>query len=98
MKTVIFVVFISLGCVFFLAPIVITLCYFMKKWKCSKSVEKNEMVHLDEHRKMSENIFQGPNGMKTMAITIDDDLHVHGEEEVTKNEKIGKGDYSTSKV
>ncbi|GJX57116.1 hypothetical protein Tco_0287013 [Tanacetum coccineum] len=49
------------------------------------------MVHVDEHLKVSENIFQGPNGMKTVAITIDDDLHAHGKKERAKNEKLGKG-------
>ncbi|CAI9287039.1 unnamed protein product [Lactuca saligna] len=37
-----------------------------------------------------ENVVQGPNGMKTVAITIDDDLHVDEEEESRKKEKLGK--------
>lgn len=52
--------------------------------------EKSEMVHIDEHLKVNENILQGPNGTKLVAITIDDDLHVDEEEECRKNEKLGK--------
>ncbi|PWA41026.1 tracheary element differentiation-related 6 [Artemisia annua] len=89
--TVIFVVFISFGCVFFLALALFAFCCFIKKCKCSKTTEKSEMVHVDEHLKVSENILQAPNGMKTVAITIDDDLHVHEKEERAKNEKLGKG-------
>lgn len=98
MTTIVFIVFVSFGCVFFLAFGLIALCFIIKKWECSKTVEKGEMVHVDEHMKVSENIFQGPNGKKTVAITIDDDLHVHDEEDVIKNEKIGRGSSSTSKA
>ncbi|KAI3820389.1 hypothetical protein L1987_07935 [Smallanthus sonchifolius] len=94
MTTIVFIVFISFGCVFFLALATIAFCYFIKKWKCNKTTEKNETVHVDEHLKASENILQGPNGMKTVAITIDDDLHVHEEDEAIKNEKIGKDVFS----
>lgn len=54
------------------------------------------MVHIDEHLKVNENIFQGPNGMKTVAITIDEDLHAHGKEDCVKNEKVGKGLHQTN--
>lgn len=87
---VILVVFVSFGCVFFLVPILFALCYIIKKLKCSKMAEKTEMVHIDEHLKVSENVVQGRNGMKAVAITIDDDLHVDEEEECRKNEKLGK--------
>ncbi|KAL7582360.1 hypothetical protein Lser_V15G45710 [Lactuca serriola] len=88
--TVIFVVFVSFGCVFFLALPLFALCYILKKSKCNKMAEKSEMVHIDEHLKVNENILQGPNGTKLVAITIDDDLHVDEEEECRKNEKLGK--------
>ncbi|KAL7599684.1 hypothetical protein Lser_V15G24387 [Lactuca serriola] len=87
---VILVVFVSFGCVFFLVPILFALCYIIKKLKCSKMAEKTEMVHIDEHLKVRENVVQGPNGMKAVAITIDDDLHVDEEEESRKKEKLGK--------
>lgn len=89
--TVIFVVFVSFGCVFLLALASIAFCWFIKKCKCSKTTEKSEMVHIDEHLKVSENILQGPNGTKTVAITIDDDLHADEKEACAKNENLGKG-------
>nr|C1PGW0.1 RecName: Full=Protein TRACHEARY ELEMENT DIFFERENTIATION-RELATED 6 [Zinnia elegans]BAH57853.1 tracheary element differentiation-related 6 [Zinnia elegans] len=92
----IFIVFVSFGCVFVLGIAAFVLCCLIKKWKCSKAIEKNEMVHVDQHLQVHENILQGPNGMKTVAITVDDDLHVHDEEECVKNEKLGTA--STSKA
>ncbi|KAL8243279.1 hypothetical protein R6Q59_009537 [Mikania micrantha] len=98
MATVIFVVFVSFGCVFFLALASVALCCFIKKWKCSKTTEKSELVHVDEHLKVSENIVKGPNGMRNVAITIDDDLHVHEEEVDIKNEKLGQSSCTTSQA
>ncbi|KAI3717962.1 hypothetical protein L1987_69917 [Smallanthus sonchifolius] len=60
------------------------------RFKCSKTTNKEEMVHVDEHLKVRENIVQTPNGMKAVSITVDDDLHVDEEQESMKNEKIGK--------
>ncbi|KAI3789064.1 hypothetical protein L2E82_01851 [Cichorium intybus] len=56
----------------------------------SKTTEKNELVHVDEHLKVTENVLQGPNGMKAVAITVEDDLHVDEEEECRKKEKFEK--------
>ncbi|KAK9072188.1 hypothetical protein SSX86_008620 [Deinandra increscens subsp. villosa] len=87
---ILFVVFVSVGCVFFLALTSLALWFIVKKSKCSKTTNKQEMVHVDEHLKVRENIVQGPNGMKAVSITVDDDLHVDEEQECKKNEKIGK--------
>ncbi|KAL4588547.1 hypothetical protein LXL04_001438 [Taraxacum kok-saghyz] len=71
-------------------PTLFALCWIIKKYKCSKRSEKNEMVHVDEHLKVRENVVQGPNGMKAVAISIDDDIHVDEEDESRKEEKLGK--------
>nr|GFB44848.1 tracheary element differentiation-related 6 [Tanacetum cinerariifolium] len=60
-----------------------TRCFFLKR-----RVSKTEMVHVDEHLKVSENVLQGPN-RKAVSITIDDDLHIDEEEEYRKNENFG---------
>ncbi|KAI3672824.1 hypothetical protein L6452_38924 [Arctium lappa] len=86
MATVIFVIFVSFGCVFFLGFVVFALCCIVKKLKCSKTADKSELVHVDEHLKVSENAVQGSNGMKVVSITIDDDLHVDEKEDYRKNE------------
>nr|GFC95361.1 tracheary element differentiation-related 6 [Tanacetum cinerariifolium] len=52
------------------------------------------MVHVDEHLKVSENVFQGLN-RKAVSITIDDDLHIDEEEEYRKNENFGKDLHQT---
>ncbi|KAJ9564791.1 hypothetical protein OSB04_000757 [Centaurea solstitialis] len=86
MATTIFVVFVSFGGVFFLGFTVFALWCILKKSKCSKASNKSELVHIDEHLKVSENAVQGPNGMKVVSITIDDDLHVDEQEDCRKNE------------
>ncbi|GJV95197.1 hypothetical protein Tco_1546774 [Tanacetum coccineum] len=95
MATVVFVVLVSFGCFFFLAPTLFALCYIIKKWKCKKTTSKKEMVHVDEHLKVSENVMKGPDGRKAVSITIDDDLHIDEEEEHKKNENFGKDLHQT---
>nr|GEY38351.1 tracheary element differentiation-related 6 [Tanacetum cinerariifolium] len=95
MTTVVFVVLVSFGCFFFLAPTLFALCYIIKKWKCKKTTSKKEMVHVDEHLKVSENVVKGPDGRKAVSISIDDDLHIHEEEEYMKNEKSRKDLHQT---
>nr|GFB71222.1 tracheary element differentiation-related 6 [Tanacetum cinerariifolium] len=55
---------------------------------------KTEMVHVDEHLKVRENVLQGPN-RKAVSIMIDDDLHIDEEEEYRKNENFGKDLHQT---
>ncbi|KAI3672823.1 hypothetical protein L6452_38923 [Arctium lappa] len=86
MATIVFIVFYSFGCACFLALASVALYCFIKKSKCTKTTEKDEMMHVDEHLKVKEDILEGPNGTKTVAITIDDDLHVHENKESSKNE------------
>lgn len=93
--SVIFIVFVSFGCFFFLAFALFALCNIVKKLECSKAVEKAEVAHVDEHLKVSENVVQGLNGIKVVSITIDDDLHADGDEECRKNEKFGKASNQT---
>ncbi|KVH99640.1 hypothetical protein Ccrd_022121 [Cynara cardunculus var. scolymus] len=87
---IIFIVLVSFGCVFFSAFALFALFCIIKKSKCSKTTKQSELVKVDEHLKVRENIAQGRNGMKTVAITIDDDLHVEEAETCMKNEKLGK--------
>ncbi|MFS7964268.1 hypothetical protein Hanom_Chr08g00748161 [Helianthus anomalus] len=88
--TTIFIVFVSFGCVFFLAFAICALWFIVKKWECSAEAQKQDVVHVDEHVKVRENIVQAPNGTKAVSITVDDDLHADEEQECRKNERIGK--------
>ncbi|KAJ0765553.1 hypothetical protein HanPI659440_Chr08g0304801 [Helianthus annuus] len=88
--TTIFIVFVSFGCVFFLAFALCALWFIVKKWDCNAAAQKQDAVHVDEHVKVRENIVQAPNGMKAVSITVDDDFHADEEQECRKNERIGK--------
>ncbi|XP_076891209.1 uncharacterized protein LOC143542527 [Bidens hawaiensis] len=81
-STVIVVVFVSCGGVFFLAFVMVALWCFLKKRK--KMVTKAENVHFDEHRKVSERIVQGPNGTESVILSVEDDIHI--EEDIRKSE------------
>ncbi|MFS7940997.1 hypothetical protein Hanom_Chr05g00470961 [Helianthus anomalus] len=88
--TVIVVVFVSFGCVFFVGLALVAWCFIMNTAKCSKTTNKDEMVHVDEHLKVRKNFVKGPNGTEAVSISVDDDLHIDEQDERTKNEKVGK--------
>ncbi|CAH8356220.1 unnamed protein product [Eruca vesicaria subsp. sativa] len=86
--TTVVVVFVSLGCVMFLAFLAFVICFMIKKkWK--KNTEKNEIVRVDEHYKMKEAIVEGPHGPEAVVLSVEDDVHM--EDVVKKGEKkVGK--------
>lgn len=47
------------------------------------------MVHIDEHKKITETIVPGPFGKPTVIISVEDDVHV--DEVIKKNEAVGHG-------
>ncbi|KAL3591452.1 hypothetical protein D5086_010092 [Populus alba] len=89
-STVIIVVFVSLGGLFFLAFLSVALCCFIKKKK-NKTVQKTEILEFDEHTKVQEAIIPGPHGEKITVLNIEEDVHLV--EEIKKNEKLAEGSH-----
>ncbi|XP_058097319.1 protein TRACHEARY ELEMENT DIFFERENTIATION-RELATED 7A [Magnolia sinica] len=87
-NTVIIVVFVSLGGLFFLAFLAVALCCFIKKKK-KKMVQETEVVDIDEHIKVQEAIVPGPRGPHAVILSVEDDIQIH--EDIKKNEIVGQG-------
>ncbi|KAL6218098.1 PREDICTED: uncharacterized protein LOC101295780 [Fragaria vesca subsp. vesca] len=85
--TVIVIVFISFGSVFFLAFLAIALCCFLKKKK-KKTIQETEVIHFDEHRKIKEAIVEGPHGPQAVVLSVEDDVHI--DEAIRKDETSEK--------
>ncbi|XP_019057309.1 PREDICTED: uncharacterized protein LOC104806849 [Tarenaya hassleriana] len=87
--TVIVVVFVSVGCVLFLAFFACVIC-FLFRMKCKKRVEKTETVQVDEHLKVREAIVDGPHGPHAVVISVEDDVRI--QDEIKKDEKAHGND------
>ncbi|XP_068319801.1 protein TRACHEARY ELEMENT DIFFERENTIATION-RELATED 7-like [Pyrus communis] len=83
--TVIVIVFISLGSVFFLAFLAVALLCYIKRRK-KKTIQETDFIHIDKHRKIKEAIVEGPNGPQAVVLSVEDDVHI--DEEIRKNETI----------
>ncbi|KAL0438191.1 UNVERIFIED_CONTAM: protein TRACHEARY ELEMENT DIFFERENTIATION-RELATED 6 [Sesamum latifolium] len=84
--TVIVIVFISFGSVFFLALCLFTLWCLIKKRK-KKAVEETDIIRTtDKHLRVKEAIVEGPHGPETVVLSIEEDKHT--KEEIVKNEKV----------
>ncbi|KAK3007258.1 hypothetical protein RJ639_016241 [Escallonia herrerae] len=92
-STVIIVVFVSLGGLFFLAFLSVALCCFLKKKK-KKTRQETDIIKVDEHLKVHEVIIPGPHGAETVVLSIDEDIHI--QEEIKKNETVGKASHIVS--
>ncbi|XP_062097295.1 protein TRACHEARY ELEMENT DIFFERENTIATION-RELATED 7A-like [Humulus lupulus] len=90
--TVIVIVFISVGGVFFLAFFAAALFCFLKRKK--KTVQKTKLVHFDEHEKVTKAIVEGRHGTEAVVLSVEDDVHI--EEEVLKSEKVGESLHAKS--
>ncbi|KAL5862342.1 hypothetical protein ACOSQ3_003628 [Xanthoceras sorbifolium] len=73
-STVITVVFVSLGGLFFLAFLSVALCCFIKK-KMKRTVQKAEIIKVDEHVKAQEAVIPGPHG-EQIIVLIEEDVHI----------------------
>ncbi|XP_010500120.1 PREDICTED: uncharacterized protein LOC104777543 [Camelina sativa] len=71
--TVVVVVFVSLGCVMFLAFLAFVIWFLIKK-RSRKHRERSEAVRVDEHFKMKEAIVEGPDGKKSVVLSVEDDV------------------------
>ncbi|EXB70694.1 hypothetical protein L484_023880 [Morus notabilis] len=91
--TVIVIVFISVGGVFFLAFLAAALFCFLKKRK-KRTVQETDIIHFNEHKKIKEAIVEGPHGIETVVLSVEDDIHI--DEEKQKNEKVGEGLHAKS--
>lgn len=73
-----------------MAFLCIALCCFIKKRK-KRAVQETDIVRIDEHAKIHEAIIQGPHGAQAVILSIDEDVHV--QEEIKRNEMVGKGSH-----
>ncbi|CAA7404536.1 unnamed protein product [Spirodela intermedia] len=81
-STVIVVVFVSLGGLFLLAFMAAALCCLAKKKKMKKKVvvvAETDVVHVEDHVRVHENIFPGPHGEHIVVVSVDEDLRVNEE-------------------
>ncbi|KAL2232283.1 uncharacterized protein LOC105179787 [Sesamum indicum] len=83
--TVIVIVFISFGSVFFIAFCLFALWYLIKKRK-KKAVQETDIIRTDKHLRVKEAIVEGPHGPETVVLSIEEDKDT--EEEIVKNEKV----------
>ncbi|XAR49626.1 hypothetical protein NMG60_11032891 [Bertholletia excelsa] len=86
--TVIIIVFISFGGLFFLAFVAVALCCWIKKRKKKMMVKETDVIHVHEHLEVKEAIVPGPRGPEVVVLSVEDDVHV--EEEIKKSEKLGE--------
>ncbi|XP_051150943.1 protein TRACHEARY ELEMENT DIFFERENTIATION-RELATED 6-like [Andrographis paniculata] len=73
-SSIVVILFISFGCIFFFA-----LCFFgawfLIKSKKKKTVRGTEVIRSDEHFKVKEDIVSGPGGEKAVALSVEKDKH-----------------------
>lgn len=62
-------------------------CCIQKRKK--KKTQQADIVHIDEHKKVTETIVPGPFGKPTVVISVEDDVHV--DEVIKKNAQLGHG-------
>lgn len=79
--------FVSFGGLLFFAFLAAALFCCLKKRK-KKTFEEAEVIRFDEHRRVKEEIVEGPYGTEAVVLSIEDDVHI--EEEVKKAEKFEK--------
>uniref|UniRef100_A0A1J3GAH4 Protein TRACHEARY ELEMENT DIFFERENTIATION-RELATED 6 n=1 Tax=Noccaea caerulescens TaxID=107243 RepID=A0A1J3GAH4_NOCCA len=87
--TVVVVVFVSLGCVMFLAFLTFVIWFLIKK-KSKKNSEKSVAVRVDEHFKMNESIVEGPHGREAVVLSVEDDVHIEDLVKKGEKEEVGK--------
>ncbi|KAL3638893.1 hypothetical protein CASFOL_016800 [Castilleja foliolosa] len=88
--TVIIVVFVSFGFIFFAVFSLFALWCLLNKRKKKKTFdveveEETDIIRTDKHRRVKEAIVQGPHGLKTLVLSVEEDKHV--QKEIIKNEK-----------
>lgn len=87
-NTVIIVVFVTCGGLFFLAFLAVALFCFLKKKK-KKTAQETDIVHVDEHFRVKEATVPGLHGTKAVVLEIEDDVHV--DKEIVKTERTMQG-------
>ncbi|TYH45422.1 hypothetical protein ES332_D11G263600v1 [Gossypium tomentosum] len=74
-STVIVIVFVSIGGLFFFAFLSVALFCFIKKRK-KKTVQKTEILSIDKHVKVQEAIVPGPHGAQNAVLLVEDDIRI----------------------
>ncbi|TYJ10964.1 hypothetical protein E1A91_A11G243800v1, partial [Gossypium mustelinum] len=87
-STVIVIVFVSIGGLFFFAFLSVALFCFIKK-RAKKTVQKTEILSIDEHVKVEEAIVPGPHGAQNTVLLVEDDIRI--DEEIKKNKNTSEG-------
>ncbi|ESQ29835.1 hypothetical protein EUTSA_v10012251mg [Eutrema salsugineum] len=85
-STVIIVIVISLGSLFFLAFLAAALFCYLKKRRVSSL--KTEITMFDEHVKVQQVIVPGPHGEPTRVVMLEEDIHLEGD--ILKTEKLSR--------
>ena len=52
-------------------------------------MQETDVIHFDEHKKIREAVVEGPHGMETVVLSVEDDIHFDGGKK--KSEKVGEG-------
>lgn len=86
------IVFFSLGGLLFLSLLAFALFWFIKKRK-KRTSQETEVIHIDKHKKVKEEIVSGPFGPQTVVLSVEDDVHI---DEEIKKEKLGHGFHAKS--
>ncbi|PNX75232.1 proline-rich receptor-like protein kinase PERK10-like protein [Trifolium pratense] len=66
-------------------------CFFQKRKE--KKTQETDVIHIDEHKKGNETIVSGPFGQQSVAISVEDDVHV---DEEKKKETLDHGLHAES--
>ncbi|KAK2972418.1 hypothetical protein RJ640_026990 [Escallonia rubra] len=92
-STVIIAVFVSFGSLFFLAFLLVAVCYFMK-WRKKKNTQETDIIRREEHLNVKGAFAPGPHGAQAVAISIEDDIHT--DEVIRMNEEYETGLHAKS--
>ncbi|KAK9670582.1 hypothetical protein RND81_13G211000 [Saponaria officinalis] len=89
-STVIIVVFVSVGGLFFLAFLAAALFCYVKKRK--RTIKEIDNYDFDEKMKVKEEIVRGPHGEQAVLVTFEEDIHAH--ETKIKDEIVGEASHT----
>ncbi|KAJ8446020.1 hypothetical protein Cgig2_012364 [Carnegiea gigantea] len=88
--TIIVVVFVSLGGLFFLA--FLAACFIKKRKR--KMIQETDDFEIDDRVRVHETFVPGPHGEQAMLVTIEEDIHAY--ETIRKNEMVDEALHARS--
>ncbi|KAG8389798.1 hypothetical protein BUALT_Bualt01G0015900 [Buddleja alternifolia] len=84
--SVVIVVFVSLGCIFFVFFCLFALWCFLIKTRKKKTEQEIDVIRADDRLRVKEDVVEGPHGSKAVVLSIEEDKHFEGK--IKKNEKM----------